>query len=260
MSANEQLLTPLETDTVNAVAGSAGRLIFVHGSMDVGRSFRVLRKQFQDWETESYDRRGYGRSVSASALNGFGVDQQLDDLGAIIGNRKCVLFGHSLGSVFSLMAANRYPEQVRGVIAYEPPLPWLRWWPRPPLPSDVNDREDVRAAATKFMMRSMGENSWNALPESKRDRLLQWGTAWAEELVEFSEGGWPFEPQNVIQPVLILRGECADPRQVRGSLELSKLLNDAQLSVIPGAAHNAHTQCPVELAEAVKDFLVEVSY
>lgn len=237
----------------------AGRLIFVHGSMDSSRSFRALREEFPAWTTVAYDRRGYGKSVAEGEARQYDVEQQVQDLATVMGDRPCVLFGHSLGGVLSLIAASRHPRQVKAVVVYEAPMPWLSWWPRAPLPTNLLDPRDVQESAVRFIARAMGNDAWAALPEPKRAALLAWAPAWAAELVELSDGDWPFDPRGLTQPVLVLRGERADARQVRGSAELTALLDDVRGAVIPGAAHNAHARLAADLAMPVREFLAAVA-
>lgn len=249
LAIDERVASPVET----------GRLVFVHGSMDSSRSFRALRGEFPSWTTVAYDRRGYGKSVGEGEGRQYDVEQQLQDLAKVIGERPCVLFGHSLGGVLSLIAADRYPGQVKAVIVYEAPLPWLSWWPRAPLPTNLLDPRDVQESAGRFMARAMGNDAWAALAEPKRAALLAWAPAWAAELVELSDGEWPFDPHQIAQPVMVLRGERADARQVRGSAELTAQLGDVRSAVIPGAAHNAHARQAADLAIPVREFLAAVA-
>jgi pimeloyl-ACP methyl ester carboxylesterase len=234
---------------------TTSRLIFVHGSMDTGRSFRALREEFTEWDTTAYDRRGYGRSVPAANDGAGGIERHLRDLAAVIANRPCVLFGHSLGGVLALTAASRHPNLVEAVVVYEAPLPWLGWWPRAPLPTDVGNQANVDAAAEHFLRRAMGDAVWAALPDAKRRTVLAWAPAWAQELLELTDSGWPFAPETVAQPVLVLRGERADERQIRGSAVWARRLPNATSGVVPDATHVAHSRQAQALAVPVRDFL-----
>lgn len=249
----------LAIDERSAPMPEAGRLVFVHGSMDSSRSFRALRENFPAWTTVAYDRRGYGRSVSGSGDRRYDLEQQVQDLTMVMGDRPCVLFGHSLGGVLSLIAAARNPELVRAVVVYEAPLPWLSWWPRAPLPANLDDPRDIEESAGRFMARAMGSESWESMSEAQRATILAWAPAWAAELVELTDGECPFDPNDLTQPVLVLRGEQADARQIRGSAELTAHLRDVRHVVIPGAAHNAHARQAVDLAKPVRDFLATIA-
>jgi pimeloyl-ACP methyl ester carboxylesterase len=251
-----QTVSGLAVDERRSTSGPAAhRLIFVHGSMDTGRSFRALRDELGEYDTITYTRRGYD-SPSPAAEGGAGaVERHLRDLAAVIGDRPCVLFGHSLGGVLSLAAASRRPQLVKAVVVYEAPLPWLEWWPRAPLPTDVGDPANVNAAAQGFLRRAMGGAVWEALPDAKRRTMLAWAPAWASELLELTDGSWPFDPESVKQPALVLRGEHADERQIRGSAVLSRHLPNATIGVVPDATHIAHSRRAPALAVRVREFL-----
>jgi pimeloyl-ACP methyl ester carboxylesterase len=256
MNCRIQTVSGLAVDERPSTSGPAGRrLIFVHGSMDTGRSFRALRDEFGGYNTIAYDRRGYGRSLPAAEPGAGAVERHLRDLAAVIGDRPCVLFGHSLGGVLSLAAASRHPHLVKAVVVYEAPLPWLQWWPRAPLPNDLWEPTNVNEAAQGFLRRAMGESVWEALPEAKRRTVLAWAPAWASELLELTDGVWPFDPETITQPVLVLRGERADERQIRGSAVLSRRLPHATSGVVPDATHIAHSRRAPALAVPVRDFL-----
>ncbi len=103
-------------------------VVLVHGSMDRGRSLRATAKRLAgDFHVVLYDRRGYGRSREVGGP--FDVETNVEDLVAVIEGRPAVVFGHSLGGDIALAAAQRHPEVIRAVGAYEPPMSWEPWWP-----------------------------------------------------------------------------------------------------------------------------------
>jgi pimeloyl-ACP methyl ester carboxylesterase len=74
----------------------------------------------------TYDRRGNSRSLLDGAPEPFGVDVHADDahrlLAAVAGTEPAFVFGNSSGGVVGLDLAARHPEQVRAVVAHEPPV------------------------------------------------------------------------------------------------------------------------------------------
>ena len=98
-----------------------------------------------------YDRRGYGRSVGVGPP--FGVDEQVEDLVAVIDGRPAIVFGHSFGGDVALAAAERHPELVRAVGTYEAPMSWEPWWPDDTAGGDavrLGEDEGPSAAADAF--------------------------------------------------------------------------------------------------------------
>lgn len=108
--------------------GEGPLVALVHGAMDrSGGMLRVRRALQPSCRVLRYDRRGYARSLPAGPPTSFG--QQVDDLAALLDGRPAVLAGHSFGGLVCLALAERRPELVRSVLAYEAPMSWAPWWP-----------------------------------------------------------------------------------------------------------------------------------
>ncbi|WP_419706024.1 alpha/beta fold hydrolase [Promicromonospora sp. NFX87] len=88
--------------------------------------FATLSSHFTDRTVVTYDPRGIERSTRETSADLPGVPDFADDVHRIIetvGGGPVDLFGSSGGGVVSLDLAARYPEDVRTVVAHEPPLP-----------------------------------------------------------------------------------------------------------------------------------------
>ena len=108
--------------------GEGPLVVLVHGAMDrSGGMLRVRRLLQGTCRVLRYDRRGYARSLAAGPPTSFG--QQVDDLASLVDGRPAVLAGHSFGGLICLALAERRPELVRSVLAYEAPMTWAPWWP-----------------------------------------------------------------------------------------------------------------------------------
>jgi pimeloyl-ACP methyl ester carboxylesterase len=108
--------------------GEGPLVALVHGSMDrSGGMLRIRRLLQSSYRVLRYDRRGYARSLAAGPPTSF--DQQVADLVALLAGRPAVLVGHSFGGLVCLALAERRPELVRAVLAYEAPKMWAPWWP-----------------------------------------------------------------------------------------------------------------------------------
>ena len=97
-------------------------------SLDRSTSFMRTARRLDDLAVILYDRRGYSRSRALRPI-ATDIDTHVDDLFDVIAGREVAVVGHSLGGLVALMAAERDPDLVRAVGAYEAPLPWYDWWP-----------------------------------------------------------------------------------------------------------------------------------
>jgi pimeloyl-ACP methyl ester carboxylesterase len=152
--------------------------VLVHGSMDRSGSWVRVVRELRDLHTVRYDRRGYGRSRE---LGGGTMDQHVADLFDVIAERPCVVAGHSYGAAVALVAAERRPDVVRGVVSYEGPMSWRDWWPRSSAGGravdQVRDGAAMGDAAERFLRRMIGDEKWESLPARTRDERRAEGEA-----------------------------------------------------------------------------------
>jgi len=95
------------------------------GSPMGAAGFATLASHFPDRTIVTYDPRGAERSVKAQPETPSNPDQHADDLHRIIdaiGGGPVDLFASSGGAVNALALVARHPEQVRTLVAHEPPL------------------------------------------------------------------------------------------------------------------------------------------
>jgi len=86
--------------------------------------FRNLAGHFADRTIVTYDPRGTGRSQRADGVAGATPDEHADDLHRLIGGLDAGpadIFASSGGAVNALALVARHPEQVRTLVAHEPP-------------------------------------------------------------------------------------------------------------------------------------------
>lgn len=223
-------------------------IVFVHGAMDRGAAFAGVCRHLDTFTTVRYDRRGYGRSADAGVSGS--IDDQVDDLLAVVDatvEGSVVVVGHSLGAVIALTAAARVGDRVSSVGAFEPPLPWLAWWPVPGPPPDGSPAD----VAERFMRRIVGDERWEGLPAGTRAQRRTEGAALIADLVAI-RGEPPFEAAALERPVVLGRGGASDVRHVRAVDELSTMLPDAEVVVIDGATHDAHHRDAAGFARFVR--------
>jgi pimeloyl-ACP methyl ester carboxylesterase len=126
------------TYDVRPAEASTEPILFVIGSPMDASGFVTLAGQFPDRTVVTYDPRGTARSRKADPGSESTPDQHADDLHRIIsalGRGPVDVFASSGGAVNALVLVTRHPEQVRTLVAHEPPA-------APNLP----DREQALAA------------------------------------------------------------------------------------------------------------------
>lgn len=223
-------------------------VVLVHGSLDRGASFARVVRRLGDHPVVTYDRRGYGRSRHDGAPPAT-FDGHVDDLLAVVAGRPAVVVGHSFGGDVALAAAVAAPTTVRSVGAYEPPLPWLAWWPRrggTPLDEDPAD------VAARFFRRMVGDAAWDRLPEATRAARRAEGPALLAELAAIGGPGPPFALERLAVPAAFGRGATSWEHHRRAVAELAAAVPGALLVDIDGAAHGAHLTHPGAFADLVR--------
>jgi pimeloyl-ACP methyl ester carboxylesterase len=231
-------------------------VVLVHGSLDRAASFRRVERRLQEagCRTLAYDRRGYGAARGLSTpfegpVFELHVADLVERLDAARGARTIVV-GHSYGGLVALGAAARAPEQTVAVVAYEPPLPWLPWWPHRG-GREALLREDPGAFAERFFRRQAGDAAWARLSGSGRARVYHDAPALVAELADLRRGEPLVDPARVSVPVVVGRGERSEPHQRQGAAWLASVLPQARLVEIPGARHGAHLSHPDAFARLV---------
>lgn len=225
----------------------------VHGSMDRAAGFARVTRRLEAYRVVRYDRRGYARSRPHPGP--FGIDAQVDDLVAVLAGRRAVLVGHSYGGDVVLAAAVRHPELVRSVGAFEPPLPWLDWWPSGTAGGRAiaaGDATGAADAAEAFLRRMIGDDRWERLPDGMRADRRSEGEALVGELSDLRAGNAPWTPEDLTVPVVVGHGERGASHHRRGTAWIAEQVPSAELVVIDGAPHGAHLSHSREFAELVE--------
>jgi pimeloyl-ACP methyl ester carboxylesterase len=112
-------------------------LLMIGAPMDAS-GFEALASHFPDRTVVMYDPRGVGRSPRADGLTAATPDEHAEDLHRLIAeldSGPVDIFASSGGAVNGLALVARHPEDVRTLVAHEPPLSTV-----------VADREQALAA------------------------------------------------------------------------------------------------------------------
>jgi pimeloyl-ACP methyl ester carboxylesterase len=151
-------------------------ILVLIGSPMGASGFGTLAQHFTDRTLVTYDPRGSERSVKTDPASQSTPDEHADDLHRIveaIGGGPVDLFASSGGAVNALALVAKHPEDVRTLVAHEPPLA-----------SALPDRESAMAA-TRAIQETYHRSGW--------------GAAMAHFIAVTSHQG-PFTAANAAQP------------------------------------------------------------
>jgi pimeloyl-ACP methyl ester carboxylesterase len=151
-----------------------------------------------------------------------------------------------------MLAATLKPDAFAAIGAWEPPMPWVDWWP------DVVKRVNLEIAASRdpaavlesMYRRLLGDDTWDALSPDARARRRADAVAFQVDMA--SELSAPFVVDDVVVPMLIGYGTATADAHIRGAQWLAEQLPDARLHCVDGAGHFAHRTHPAEFAEFVR--------
>jgi pimeloyl-ACP methyl ester carboxylesterase len=229
-------------------SNNAPTVVMVHGALDRSTSFLRTARRLEDLNVVVYDRRGYSgsRDVRPIATD---VDTHADDLISLIGERQVVVIGHSLGGLIALVAAQREPGLIRAVGAYEPPLPWLDWWP---VRSRAFTTEDPGEYARSFYERVIGAGSWDKLSEKGKASRRADGPALVAELAAIRSSHPLVDLAKLAVPTTAGRGSRSLDHHRKAAEVVAESVPGAQLIEIEGAAHGAHLSSPDAFARMIR--------
>jgi pimeloyl-ACP methyl ester carboxylesterase len=224
-------------------------VVLVHGAMDRARSFRRAVERLPDFRVVTYDRRGYGGSLAAGPPTGLG--QHVDDLIAVLDGRRAALVAHSFGSHIAILASVAKPELVAGLGLWEPPVPWMDFWPersRRVVARIVaaGDPADVAEAGARQVL---GDEGWARLSDDARALRRAEGVAYVTDVG--SEVEPLYDLGDVCVPCVIGYGEETWPYSSEAAQRVAAILGCATFAVA-GAPHLCHVTHPDGFAEFVR--------
>lgn len=235
--------------------GVGKSVVIVHGSLDHGSAYARVASFIPDYSVVSYDRRGWGQS---RPLGGEGVNflTHVDDLSLILRDLDTpILLGHSYGALVAFGAAARLPSSVAGIVAIEPPVRWLPWWP-----SDDPWEEPVRRAAVEndpekaarvMLSQVLGTRSLIHLARANRSDLEHDGVSLIREMLDSSTALQFFEPTTFPIPTVVAAGSQSAEHHCDVARGLAAILPFGHFHEIARAGHASHITHPQEVAKLV---------
>jgi pimeloyl-ACP methyl ester carboxylesterase len=230
-------------------------LILVHGAPDRSAAFRQVLRRVGGRDITVYDRRGYGRSLRARPARTM-VDHAQDLLAiADTCTSPPVVVAHSFGSNPTMLAATLRPDAFTALGLWEPPLPWVEWWPErtknynASVASSDAPADDVE----EIYRRLLGADAWSHLPVDVRDQRRAEGPAFQTDMA--SELDAPFDFQDVAVPALVGYGTETSTEHAYGARWLAETLPNARTRAFQGTGHFAPRTHPEEYAAFVLSVL-----
>jgi pimeloyl-ACP methyl ester carboxylesterase len=230
-------------------------VVLVHGAPDRSAAFRRVLDHLAHRAVVVYDRRGYGRSLGATPARAM-VDHARDllDIAASCTSPPVVV-AHSFGSNPTMLAATLRPDAFGALGLWEPPLPWVPWWPartkddNATIASSGAPADDIE----EMYRRLLGDDVWDRQPAGVRARRRAEGPAFQVDMASEKEA--PFDFHDVSVPALVGYGSETSPEHVYGARWLARQLPSARTLTIDGAGHFAPHTHPAAYAGFVLSVL-----
>ena len=256
------------TDIMVAQYGEGRPLVIVHGGMGEAAHWDPVGKLLSPpYRIVGIERRVYGRSGVPQSPHA--VAREAEDIAAVLDRlgEPAIVIGHSSGAVVSLEAALLHPQNLKGLVLYEPPvqLDTPLGGDHQRLAEDALARGDADTAQLIFFRDIVGLSD----PMVERMRSPMWRGGWEYMMtimprqMEDNRGlrALPLgiERYRAIEvPVLLLRGTDS-PQHLQDRLAaVAAVLPAATVVDLPGEGHNANVSSPQMVADAIKAFAARV--
>jgi pimeloyl-ACP methyl ester carboxylesterase len=265
--------------------------VFVPGAGSVGLDFLLAHQQVAQLTTSVlYDRAGTGWSDDVDLPRT--ADEVIDELRALLQAiglpARYLLVGHSLGAVYVQRFAQRFPDEVAGMLLLDPAHEdWDLYQPEH-LRLAGSQSEDVELPELSddllAQVRAYFETMLAGFPASIREALIDKRLSPERVLTGIQEGGRLLDDLDDLRnggarpdvPLIILSGTDVDAMQamfqpedlVREQIRGSERLFDAIAAATPSREHRSlpdasHPTIPMArpdaVATAVKDLLAQIS-
>lgn len=251
-------------------AGSGEPLLLVHGT---GFNADVWDKVFdvlaQDYRTIAYDRRAYQRSQGSPPSTADYGHQQGEDMAALLlalGATPANIVGWSAGGIYALHTTLMYPDRVKRLVLYEPPLYAVRFMDfslfKGFIKTNLLKLMGKKQAAGESFARMVlayqdGRNSYEHLSTEFQAKIASDADTL---LAEFDAvAGEKLRPEilgrQIKVPVTLLIGEQSPSSMRKAAENLAGILHNAPIIRLSESNHLPQVDQPDRFVKAVKEAL-----
>lgn len=230
-------------------------IVFLHdslGSVQLWRDFPVKLSAATECNVLAYDRLGYGKSYPMPThirpVNYMELEADLlNDLLTELNITDAVLFGHSDGGTIALIAAAKYPENIKAVVCEAGHI-------------------FVEEVTLKGVYDAWEAYKTTNLPERLQkyhgDKVEMLFRAWTETWTREDYRTWNIEYllKDIICPLLFIQGE----KDEYGTLDqmektVSQVSGSTEKYIIPDVGHTPHKEVPELVLKRSVEFIAKNS-
>lgn len=234
-----------------------GPLVLIHGSGDSARTWEPLIARLGGSDCLALNLPGHGDRIDRPGPSAMSVGDYADAVRAALARRELAgvtLAGHSLGGAIALRMALEYPALVGRIVLIGTGAR-LRVLPAVLAGAKSRSPDEVRAAHHDLVRLGFA-------PEHEAQ-----AAAYFAELEPFAPGVYgrdlaacdAFDMMadlgRIEQPALIVTGEQDRLTPPKFATFLRDHLENARLTLIPGAGHYVHVEAPDAVAAAIREWL-----
>jgi pimeloyl-ACP methyl ester carboxylesterase len=186
------------------------------------------------------DLQGHGRTADIDRP--MTCEQHADDIAALLKHleiEQADFFGDSFGGTIAVMMAVRHPHLVRRVVSHGGSL---ASFPGTAADRPAHDFDFIKWQREEYQKVAPDPKHWAALFDKVGKSAIAW------------KGFSPDQLKTIKAPVLIACGDH-DLIPVERCAEWSRMIQNAQLAVIPDASHFVHFSEPEKLLPTIATFL-----
>lgn len=248
-------------------------LIFVHGASGSSSAWRAYERDFEkDHNVLSLDLRGHGRSFRPKKYADYAIYEFSEDIHELLRHlhiSKCILIGHSFGSIVILDFMGRHRDEASAVIFVSPHYAVGKMWAirliKPLLMLAVAMKPELSSSAPGHSMppftgghvdysKYVNTGDWNmrrALADTRN-------TGWWPYLYALAQT-WNFDGEKILEtinvPTLVVHGSNDTVFPLRYGRYMAKTIPNAKLVVLDGVNHIVVLNQIDRTIAVIRDFL-----